>query len=314
MHQPRQILILSPFYNDEASFTHFAADLEKTIQSIGDCRFSFLVINDGSTGGVDLRTTIPLTLVHLHRNIGHQKSIAIGLAYAEKNLNFDCVIIMDCDGEDKPSDLVSLIEKSRQTNNIIVAKRGKRLEGISFRIFYFMYKILAHMLTGKKITFGNFMLLPKAEVKKIIHYSEIWNHLAGTIIKSKLPYSQITFHRGKRHVGSSSMNFKSLLLHGLGAIGVFIEIIAARLMIFSLMMILLCASAMLIVVYIKLFTREAIPGWATTVISSLLIVLLQSFLLSLFTIFLFLSSQGQQKIIPAHHFMDYIQLIEANKD
>ena len=109
------------------------------------------------------------------------------------------------------------------------------------------------------------------------------------------------------------MNFSALLLHGLGAIGVFIELIASRLLILSLIMILLSLMAIVVILCIKAFTTKAIPGWATTALSSTLIVLLQSFLLSLFTIFLYLSFQGQRKFIPAHHFMDYVRAIENGK-
>jgi hypothetical protein len=107
------------------------------------------------------------------------------------------------------------------------------------------------------------------------------------------------------------MSFSSLLLHGLGAIAVFMEIIASRLLIFSLLMIGISLLAILTLVGIKAFTDLAIPGWTSTVVSAMLIVLLQSFLLSLFTIFLYLSSQSQRKFIPAHHYKDYTGTIET---
>jgi hypothetical protein len=207
-----------------------------------------------------------------------------------------------------------LISASPERDKIIVAKRASRQEGQGFRIFYLAYKFLFRLLTGKQISFGNFMLLPKKDVNKIVHYSEIWNHLAGAIVKSKIPFRIINIHRGKRYEGSSNMNFTSLLLHGLGAIGVFIDIIASRLLIFSLVMILVSLLAIAIIISIKLFTDKAIPGWATTAVSSMLIVLLQSFLLSLFTIFLYLSFQGQRKFIPALHYTDYVQSVETSNN
>jgi hypothetical protein len=106
------------------------------------------------------------------------------------------------------------------------------------------------------------------------------------------------------------MNFTALLLHGLGAIGVFIETIAARLLIFSLIMIFISGIAIVSVLFIKFFTNKAIPGWTSIAISSMLIVLLQSFLLSLFTIFLYLSFGAQRKFIPAYHYNDYVRSVE----
>jgi polyisoprenyl-phosphate glycosyltransferase len=307
----QQIIILTPLYNDEESFNIFAAKIESL--TLGEnYALSLLIINDGTTN-LQLKTNIPYSIIHLHRNIGHQKAIAIGLAYAHNNLSFDKIIVTDCDGEDNPEDIIALLKLSEKSE-IVVAKRGTRNEGWSFKLFYNLYKTIFLILTGKQISFGNFMLLSKKAAGTIVYYSEVWNHLAGTIIKSKLEYSYIRAHRGQRYAGKSKMNFSSLLLHGLGAVGVFIEIIAGRLLVFSMLMIALSIIAMLVILSIKLFTANAIPGWATTTLSSMLIVLLQGFLLSLFTIFLYLSMQSQRKFIPALHYNDYVRAIEKGEN
>ena len=302
-------IILCPIYNDEASFNVFAAKMEDMAALHSDHLFSFLVVNDG-TLQLNLATTFPVTLIHLHRNLGHQKAVAIGLAYAHHHLSFDQVIVMDADGEDRPEDVPVLLTTGNEDGGIVVAQRVSRQESTGFQIFYRMYKMVFYLLTGKKISFGNFMLLSKKDVGSVVYYSEIWNHLAGAIIKSKLPYTAVKTHRGKRYAGKSKMNFTALLLHGLGAIGVFIEVIASRLLLFSFFLIALSVISILIILFIKIFTEKAIPGWATTALSSMLIVLLQSFLLSLFTIFLYLSFQGQRKFIPALHYEDYVRDVE----
>ena len=73
-------------------------------------------------------------------------------------------------------------------------------------------------------------------------------------------------------------------------------------------------AAILVIVYVKYFTNNAIPGWATTTVSSMLIVILQSFLLSLFTIFIYHSFQSQRKFIPATHYNDYVKSVETNSN
>lgn len=301
-------IILCPLYNDQDCFNIFASEIKKITSSIEDNSFSFLVINDGS-GNIVLSSELPLTIVHLHRNIGHQKAITIGLAYAQEHLKFDHIIVMDVDGEDRPED-IPLLMKAQGNREIVVAKRVNRQEGRSFRVMYIFYKLLFRILTGKKISFGNFMILSRSAVSKIVHYSEVWNHLAGGVVKSNIPYTMLKTNRGKRYMGNSKMNFHSLLLHGLGAIGVFIELTAMRLLLFSIIMIIASLVTIAIIFFIKFFTDEAIPGWATSAVTSMLIILMQSFLLSLFTIFLYLSSQSQKKFIPAHHYQDYVQSIE----
>jgi hypothetical protein len=203
-----------------------------------------------------------------------------------------------------------LLQAPDQSNKIVFAKRTSRQNGKRFKGFYAIYKFLFRLLTGKKISFGNFMAMNKEHVSRLVYINEIWSHLAGAIIKSKIPYTMVSTHRGKRYGGESKMNFTSLLLHGLGAIGVFTEIIAIRLLIFSVIMISISLIAMLVIAGIRLFTDAAIPGWATTAFSSMLIVLLQSCLLSLFTVFLYLSSQSHRQFIPANHYKDYVASVE----
>src|SRR5690349_4951223 len=101
----QQAIILCPVYNDEACFNLFAAKLAEQVKHLNDHEFSLLVVDDGSHSNLSLNSEIPLKIIHLHRNIGHQKALAIGLAYAHQNLSFDKIIIMDADGEDKPEDL-----------------------------------------------------------------------------------------------------------------------------------------------------------------------------------------------------------------
>ena len=303
-----QIIILIPVLNDKESLNSLLAELAVSVKEFSDSKFSALIIDDGSSDSmkIDAPSEFSMTILHLLRNIGHQKAIAVGLAYIKENLSCDKVLVMDADGEDRPEDAVALLKESMNNpGKIIFAKRKSRQEGSGFRLFYSIYKFAFRVLTGKKIAFGNFLLMPKSMLDKVVYYSEIWNHIAGGILKAGLPYSSIITHRGKRYAGKSKMSFHSLLMHGLGAIAVFMDLIASRLLIFSLILIGFAILVILAVTGIKVFTDLAIPGWTSTVVSAMLIILLQSFLLSLFTIFLYLSSQSQRKFIPAHHYKDY---------
>jgi polyisoprenyl-phosphate glycosyltransferase len=306
----QQIVILCPLYNDEDCFNIFAAQLFEEVKPLSNFQFSLLVINDGSLQKISLKSLLPIKIIHLHRNMGHQKALAIGLSYAYHNMAFDKIIVMDADGEDKPEDVSLLLHASNERDNLIVAHRSSRQNRKRFKGFYFIYKFLFRLLTGREISFGNFMVLNKNVVSRLVYTNEIWNHLAAAIIKSRIVYKKTQTHRGKRYTGGSKMNFSSLVLHGLGAIGVFIDTIATRLLIFSIIMIGISILSIFVIIAIKFFTSAAIPGWATTAFSSMLIVLLQSCLLSLFTIFLYLSSQSQRQFIPANHYKDYMASVE----
>lgn len=302
------VIILIPVYNDLTSLETLIRDLGIAMASEPRKKYSLLIVNDGSTEPIQLAPSklFNIHILNLHRNTGHQKAIAIGLAYIHHNSTCDYALVMDGDGEDKPEDALTLIQTSAANKGrIITATRKTRQEGLRFRLFYIFYKILFRWLTGKKISFGNFMVIPREKLDKLVYHSEIWSHLSAGILKSKLPFVSIPLNRGKRYAESSKMNFTSLILHGLGAIAVFLEQVASRLLILSFALIVVSVLVILMILGIRSFTDLAIPGWASTILSSMLIVLLQGFLLSLFTIFLFLSSQSQRKFIPAYHYKDY---------
>ncbi|MEI9944367.1 MAG: glycosyltransferase family 2 protein [Chitinophagaceae bacterium] len=313
---PGKIIILCPFYNDSASLTLLLKEFDERLGSSKNNHFSFLIINDGSSETLQAKTgnNYDINILHLQRNLGHQKAICIGLAYIKDNLKCDKVLIMDCDGEDRPEDAIKLIDASAsQPDKIIFGKRQSRTENSHFIFFYFLYKFLFKLLIGRTISFGHFLIMPYSILEKIVYYSEIWNHVVGGIIKSGLPYTTIETHRGKRYAGTSKMNFTALFLHGFGAIAVFIDRITVRLLFFSIITITFSLLSILAIFAIRTFTDLAIPGWASTLASLLLIVLLQGFLLSLFTMFLYLSSQSQRKFIPAYHYKDYTGNFETIK-
>lgn len=308
-----KVVILLPFLNEEESLNRLLEELAVVLKDFSETTFDILVVDDGSTENFKLETPFPFSLqiLRLHRNIGHQKAIAIGLAYTRENITCDKVLVMDADGEDKPEDVITLLNASESNaGKIVFARRRARRERNLFKFFYWLYKLSFWILTGKKIAFGNFMVIPKALLDKLVYHSEINSHLAGGIIKSKLAYTSVPADRGVRYFGLSKMGFHSLLLHGLGAIAVFVELIASRLLVFSLFLIGISILAILVLAGVKLFTHYAIPGWTSTVMSAMLVILLQSFLLSLFTVFLYFTSQSQRKYIPALHYKDYTGAVE----
>jgi polyisoprenyl-phosphate glycosyltransferase len=220
---------------------------------------------------------------------------------------------MDSDGEDRPSDLQHLYEASLQEpDKIIFAKRAKRSEGLVFRIGYLIYKSLFGLLTGKVIEFGNFSILPFRQAQKLAYVSEIWNHFPGGIIRSKLPYSSIPIERGTRLAGKSKMNFVSLVLHGLSAVSVHLDTVAVRILIGSLLMTAVAGVGAVIVMIIRILSPEnASPGWATTLVTASIIIILQALLSSLFLIFTVLNYRTQKHFIPAKEYADFIEKVET---
>ncbi|MHC1706161.1 MAG: glycosyltransferase [Bacteroidales bacterium] len=310
--------IVIPVYNDWESLKLLMAKLKNFIEIQPNTNYSFLFIDDCSTILFNAADFIEYKVVHLRlrRNLGHQRAIASGLSYLNSlTVAKDAIIVMDADGEDDPDAARLLLEASKlNPGKIIFSSRSKRQEPLMFRAGYHCYKSMFRILTGKKISFGNFSLIPGAMLNSIVNISEIWNHYSGGILKAGLPYHTIPVPRGKRYTGNSSMNLVSLILHGLRAMAVYIDRIAARLLLFFVFIAIILGAGILIVLYFKYFTSLAIPGWATTALSGLLILLFQSLLMSLFIVFIVLNQNTQRQIIPAIDFKDYIEEVDTKQD
>lgn len=307
------ITILLPVYNDSASLQMVLDDINKLDAGILN-NISIVIVNDGSAdfriNKINDRNKI--TVIHLSRNLGHQKAIALGLSYVKDNYRDTNVIVMDSDGEDRVQDIALLAEANKKNGStIFFAARKRRTNGFAFKIFYLLYKLIFHLFTGKKISFGNYSIIPYPALCRIVYYSEIWNNYPGGIMKSGIPYQALPTDRGNRYAGHSKMNFTSLVLHGFGAIAVFLETIIIRVAIISFLLILVSAISIASILIIRTTTTLAIPGWASTVGTSMIIILLISFIISLIAIFIYLSAQSQRKFIPALHYRDYILQTET---
>jgi glycosyltransferase involved in cell wall biosynthesis len=308
------VTILTPLYNDWEALGLLLERIHAVVPESLRREVSVVVVNDCSTlDPPALPTVLPLRILHLSRNVGHQKAIALGLAYLAKEGTSGRIVVMDSDGEDRPEDIPRLVEASRQApERIIFAHRSKRSEGPAFRIFYQVYKLVFRLLTGKVITFGNFSVIPARLARKLAHVSEIWNHFPGGIIRSRLPYASVPIERGTRLAGESKMNFVSLVLHGMSAISVHLDATAVRLLIASCLLIVLAGVGIVVVSFIRLFISEwAFPNWATTLVTAFFIVILQAFFISLFMLFTVLSYRTQRHFIPALDYPDFIERVET---
>lgn len=310
------LTILTPVYNDWDSLELLIRNIDESHLSSKDT-INIVVVDDASTvsntldyTGIKYKNINEISQIQLTQNLGHQRAIAIGLSYIENNVDTDAVIVMDSDGEDNPDDITNLIDAAENNpDNIIFASRAKRSENIIFRAFYYLYVNLFSLLTGYSISFGNFSIIPKRYLNRIVSLPELWNHYAAAVIRSKIPFTTIPTIRSTRYFGKSKMNFQSLFLHGLGSISVYIDYVGIRILIFTIILILMSLGGLFVVVWIRLFTDMAIPGWATNISIGLIIVFLQSFLISMFLIFIILSSRSNLSFIPKKDFELFINKV-----
>lgn len=247
----RSLLIVLPVYNDWEPLNQLLDQIDAVLASL-DLTATVLVVDDASTERPDLakfrRRFVSLAEIHLlslRRNLGHQRAIAVGLAFAHENFGHDLILIMDADGQDAPQDLSKLLMRYEATGGqaIVFAQRKRRSEGLAFRFFYFWYRALHRLLTGHACRVGNFSLMPRPLLRRIIVAPELWNNYAGAAFKARIPTELAPVKRAKRIAGKTRMNFATLVAHGLSAMSVFNDVIGVRTLSAAIVLTLLATAA-----------------------------------------------------------------------
>ena len=256
----KKYTILIPIYNDRESLTKLIENINEELNSV-NAEVSILVINDASSQQIvdtypNLENIHSFEIVNMKQNRGHARCIASGLKYIYEKKEFDYVIPMDGDGEDRPEEIKSFIELSEQVGEqSIVGERVKRSEGLLFQICYKFHKFLTLAFTGQSIKFGNFTCLSKSTIEKMLKEKATWSSFSGSLRKVEKDLVSSPSIRGTRYFGPSQMSFFNLLKHSLSIISVYRKTVLIR-------------SALFIVFYILLIKSNA------SVITSLPLVLL----------------------------------------
>ena len=222
----KKIIILIPVFNDWESLIKLISEINENVKDYKNINFDLMIVNDASTIKqpklVKPSNINSIQIFNMKENRGHARCNAFGIRYVEKNKEFNNLILMDGDGEDRPVEIKNLINESINKSNIsIVAKRIKRSEGPIFQLLYQIHKIITYVFTGKNINFGNYSCLTKKDVEKLNSEASLWSSYSGTLKKIILEFGEIDSIRGKRYFGPSKMSLLKLLMHSFAIIAVF---------------------------------------------------------------------------------------------
>ena len=255
-------------------------------------------------------------ILQLRRNVGHQRAIAIGLAYLEASIRCEAVVVMDGDGEDRPEEVPRLVDELERTGgrHIVFAERLRRSEGPLFVTMYALYRWLHVILTGERVRFGNFSAIPAPLVGRLVAMSDLWNHYAAAVVKSRIPYTGVVTTRGFRYSGATKMNYIALVTHGLSAMSVFGDRIGVRLLAATLGTAGLAVAAVAAALTMG-WSAGTWPSWMPFVLGFLVVLLSQAFAVSLAFVFIILSGRGGSTFIPLRdypYFVAGIQRVDAH--
>lgn len=311
-HSP-PLVILSPVYEDWAAALVLLQHIDRRLGESG-LRAEAVFVDDGSTQlpsadhGLRLRHVTRVTVLPLRRNLGHQRAIAVGLAFVEQNRQCRAVVVMDSDGEDSPDDIPRLVLRMDETRGakLIFAERTKRLENAKFQVLYQLYRWLHLLLTGISVRVGNFSIVPAALLHRLVVVSELWNHYAAAVFASRIPHDSIPTARARRIAGQSKMSFVALVAHGLAAMSVHSERLAVRVLAATMTMVVTAAAVLVVVLVIRVSTDLAIPGWASSVVLALLVLIAQLLTLSAVFVFTIMHRRSSAAFLPARDYQHYM--------
>jgi glycosyltransferase involved in cell wall biosynthesis len=314
-----RVCVVIPAYNDWESAQHLLVDLDAVGREHG-LRYRVVLVDDSSNvaapevwPGLENSNIDCLKIVRLACNLGHQRAIAIGLVISRDEIaSCTAVVVMDADGEDRPQDIPQLLaSNAAHRDSIICARRARRSEPLAFRLGYGVYKLLFGSLTGTHVDFGNFCLIPKLALRAVISQAGIWNHLAATLTRSRVPLVKIDTARGPRYAGQSKMNFVSLVVHGLTAVAVYADVALVRIVILAMACAACAFAGIIATTCVRLATPYAIPGWASSVAGTLMILLFQAVLIPVIGVFVVLSLRTARTVVPVVDAKDYVESIKT---
>ena len=222
----KKIKILIPVYNDWESLIKLLDEINKVIEDIKSVEFDCMIVNDASTTkppDIKVPKNIKkIEIFNMKQNRGHARCNAFGLRYLSKKDDFDHLIVMDGDGEDRPEEIKYLVNQALEEQEVsVVAKRVKRSEGPIFQILYEIHKLITLLFTGKQVNFGNYSCLTKKDVITLSQQESLWSSFSGTVKKSILRLNTINSTRGLRYFGPSKMSLLNLGIHSFSIIAVF---------------------------------------------------------------------------------------------
>jgi hypothetical protein len=308
------LLVLIPVYEDWQAVTLLFPLLDSVLVE-ARMRANILIVDDGSLVAASPVIGTPayhaldaVDVLALKQNVGHQRAIAIALAYVHDRLDPDAIVVMDGDGEDAAQDVPRLVRRLHELGDraIVFAERRRRSEQLAFRFFYGLYRLLHRLLTGIPVRVGNFSVVPSSLLARLVVVSELWNHYAAAIFKARLPRETVPTERAARLCGETRMNFVALVGHGLSALSVHAELIGVRLLVATGLLVAVICTLLASVLVIRVATTLAIPGWAPTAVALLVILLVQAIAVALFFVLLIMHGRTQPLFIPIRDYHVFV--------
>jgi polyisoprenyl-phosphate glycosyltransferase len=309
----RSLLILIPVFDEWDLLRTLLSRIDAALAT-ANLTADVVFLDDGSTVEYAGRLNVPelgavdsVEVLRIARNLGHQRAISIGMAWASENRAGRVVVVMDGDGEDNPADIPELLARFKQERGekIIFADGQRRMERWQLQWCYRVYQLVHWLLTGHRVRVGNFSVVPPQAVQQLAVISETWNHYKAAVSNSRIPHDVVPISRARRIGGHSRMNLSARAVHGLSALSVFSHIIALRLLAASGVVALVTFLGLVIALLTSGGTSSR-PTWFTMAIAWLLATVIESAIFWAAFVLLMLFSRQGTTFIPKRDYRYFV--------
>ena len=265
-----KISVVSPVYGCCGSLNDLYTRLKDTLSTITE-DFEIIFVNDASPDNA-WHTIKELVAqddrvkgINLSRNFGQHKAIAAGLAHTQG----DWVVVMDCDLQDRPEEIVKLYNKAQEGYDAVfgqrVARKHSRRKRWASRAFIAVYDYLSDSKTDP--TIGNFSIISRKVVNGLKELKEQHHPYTFFVIWLGFKRTYIEIEHAEREIGTSSYNFKRLIQLAMDNIVSQSNKLLRMSIKFGFGLASFSALYALYIVIKYFMTDEIVPGWTSVMVS-----------------------------------------------
>lgn len=215
------ISVVVPVYGCDACLPELYERVKATFQKLA-CEFELIFVDDCGPGNpystikMLAEKDIRVKGIRLSRNFGQHYAIHAGLSKASG----EWVVVMDCDLQDQPEEIIKLYEETKNGYDLVLAKRTVRKDNfIKTKLSVLFYMVLGYLTETKQdSTVANFGIYHKKVISAILSMGDSIRFFPAMVSWVGFSSASIVIEHAERAEGKTSYNFKKLLKLGLDII------------------------------------------------------------------------------------------------
>lgn len=273
--RPIDLSIVIPCFNEEKVIHETTRQLIYLFQTLIDqnkisSQSRVYFIDDGSCDRTwelieSLAEDHPLVHgIKLSRNRGHQNALLAGLLTAEGEV----IISVDADLQDDLNAIKTMLDHYNCGYDIVYGIRDSRDTDTLFKKFTAeaYYHLLSKMGVEVVFNHADYRLMSRRAIEALREFGEVNLFLRGIIPQLGFAQSCVYYDRAERFAGESKYPLRKMLALAWQGITSFSDVPLRFITVIGLLVSLFSFIISGWAIFVRLFTQDAIPGWASTVL------------------------------------------------